>query len=74
MDINGDRKVTVGDQTLLAKRAAGLIPPNAVSDSIFGVNKDGRITVGDQTLMANNTCQLKPRTRVSCLPSRIRGS
>ena len=59
MDINGDRKVSVGDQTLLAKRGAGLFPPSS-SDSVFDVNKDGKISVGDQTLMAKNTCFLKP--------------
>jgi hypothetical protein len=59
MDINGDRKVSVGDQTLLAKRAVLIVPPSD-SDPIFDVNKDGKITVGDQTLMAKNTCQLKP--------------
>ena len=59
MDVNGDRKVSVGDQTLLAKRGAGLFPPSS-SDSVFDVNKDGKISVGDQTLMAKNTCFLKP--------------
>ena len=59
MDINGDRKVSVGDQTLLAKRGAGLFPPSS-SDSVFDVNKDGKISVGDQTLMAKNICFLKP--------------
>ena len=59
MDINGDRKVSVGDQTLLAKRGAGLFPPSS-SDSVFDVNKDGKLSVGDQTLMAKNICFLKP--------------
>ena len=52
--------VSVGDQTLLAKRCALLIPPDPVSDAIFDVNKDGKLSVGDQTLMAKNTCHLKP--------------
>ena len=62
MDINGDRKVSVGDQTALAKRAAGFpaFTGDPVSDAIYDVNKDGKISVGDQTLMAKNTCQQKP--------------
>jgi DNA-binding beta-propeller fold protein YncE/subtilisin-like proprotein convertase family protein len=59
MDINGDRKVTIADQTLLAKRAVGMFPASE-SDPVFDVNKSGTITVGDQTLMAKNTCALKP--------------
>jgi FG-GAP repeat/Thrombospondin type 3 repeat len=59
MDINGDRKVTIADQTLLAKRAVNIFPASD-SDPIFDVNKSGTITVGDQTLMAKNTCLLKP--------------
>jgi Arylsulfotransferase (ASST)/Thrombospondin type 3 repeat len=59
MDINGDRRVTVADQTLLAKRGVGLLPPSD-SDPVFDVNKSGTITVADQTLMAKNTCLLKP--------------
>ena len=62
MDINGDRKVSVGDHTALAKRAA-LLPgfeSDPVSDKIYDVNKDGKISVGDQTLMAKNSCTLKP--------------
>jgi hypothetical protein len=64
MDINGDRKVAVGDLTLLAKRAALIIPPSD-SDTIFDVNKDGKISVGDPTLMAKNTCYLKPN-QIGC--------
>jgi Carboxypeptidase regulatory-like domain len=60
MDINGDRKVTIADQTLLAKRAVNIFPASPESDPIFDVNKSGTITVGDQTLMAKNTCALKP--------------
>jgi hypothetical protein len=59
MDINGDRKVTVGDQTLLAKRSV-LIVPASDSDAIFDVNKDGKISIGDLTLMAKNTCIVQP--------------
>ena len=59
MDINGDRKVSVSDQSLLAKRGVGLLPASD-SDAIFDVNKDGKISVSDQTLMAKNTCNLKP--------------
>ena len=65
MDINGDRKVAVGDLTLLAKRSAGLIPPFAVSDEIFDVNKDGKISIGDLTLMAKNTCIVRPN-QIGC--------
>jgi Subtilase family len=64
MDINGDRKVTISDQTLLAKRSVGIFPASE-SDPIFDVNKSGTITVGDQTLMAKNTCTLKP-TLIGC--------
>jgi hypothetical protein len=62
MDINGDRKVTVGDQTALAKRGVQLagFEADVTSDAIYDVNKDGKISVGDQTLMAKNTCILKP--------------
>jgi hypothetical protein len=59
LDINGDRKVTVADQLLLARRKALLIPAGD-SDVVFDVNKDGNISVGDQLLMAKNTCSLKP--------------
>ena len=62
LDINGDRKVSVGDETALAKRDAGLpgFTGDPVSDQVYDVNKDGKISVGDQTLMAKNTCQQKP--------------
>ena len=62
MDINGDRKVSVGDQTALAKRAVQFpgFESDPVSDKIYDVNKDGKISVGDQTLLAKNTCNLKP--------------
>jgi acetyl esterase/lipase len=59
MDINGDRKLSLSDRTLMAKRSASLLPASD-SDSVFDVNKDGRISIGDQTLMAKNTCLLKP--------------
>ena len=62
MDVNGDRKVSVSDQTALAKRGA-LLPgfeADVVSDAIYDVNKDGKISVGDQTLMAKNVCGMKP--------------
>jgi len=64
MDINGDRKTTVADQLLLAKRKANQIAPSD-SDPVFDVNRDGGISVGDQLLMAKNTCSLKP-TAVGC--------
>ena len=62
MDINGDRKVSVSDQTNLAKRAATLpgFEPDVVSDAIYDVNKDGKISVADQTHMAKNVCGFKP--------------
>ena len=41
MDLNGDRKVTVSDQTLLAKRSVGILPASD-SDPVFDVNKDGQ--------------------------------
>ena len=64
MDINGDRKVSVGDLTLLAKRSVLVIPPSD-SDPVFDVNKDAKIGIGDLTLMAKNTCQQRP-TQVGC--------
>jgi Bacterial TSP3 repeat len=72
MDITGDRKVTVADQTNLAKRAA-LLPgfeADVISDAIYDVSKDGKISVQDQTLMAKNVCGLKPSEPgcPACLP------
>jgi YVTN family beta-propeller protein len=59
MDVNGDRKVSINDQTFLSKRAARLIPPS-ISDAVLDINKDGRISIGDQTLMAKSNCNLQP--------------
>jgi len=59
MDLNGDRKLSISDQSLLARRSVGLVQPSE-SDAVFDVNKNGTVTVADQTLMAKNTCGLKP--------------
>jgi len=59
-DLNGDRKVSIGDLNALAKRGAGIIPgDDPVSEKIFDVNKDGKISIGDQNQIAQNSCGQK---------------
>jgi hypothetical protein len=58
-DLDGNRKVDSGDSLWLAKRIAGLIPADPVSDPIFDVDKNGKIDSGDSLAMAKNTCSFK---------------
>jgi hypothetical protein len=64
LDINGDRIISVGDLSALAKRSAPIpwpgFEPDPVSDKIYDANKDGLITIGDLSLMARNTCRENP--------------
>jgi len=61
-DTNGDRTVNVGDSLALAKRRAGIITADPVSDLVFDVNRDKALNVGDSLSMAKNACGFKPGT------------
>jgi len=64
LDLNGDRTADSGDQGLMNRRFAGIIPPSD-SDPIFDVNKDGDVDSGDQGMMNRNTC-MRRENQLGC--------
>jgi len=58
-DVLGDRRVNVGDQLLIAKVVAGLLPSDPISNLVIDVNHDGKLNIGDNLMVAKNTCSYR---------------
>lgn len=54
-DVNGDRKLSIGDVYLVATAPTGV----AANDRVMDVNKDGKQSVGDNYLESVNSCAVK---------------